>query len=518
MLEMQEQRDQTQPKGAPGGKSPAVGLEEALELTGYGKFNYKLLLGVWLGMATQNFVTTDMAYSLPAAECDLELTAMQKGWINAALYVGMMSTAFVWGALSDVLGRKWLLALAYALLGACGVTVSLVTSSWVFLVCRMVTGMLMIGPASLCLTYAGELFSPQYRSKMFMWAGTMQGVSAASHAALAMWIIPQELAWLRSWRVFMLVSAAVAACTAAYMLLLPESPKYLAAQGRQRESIGVLQAIYVANTGLPASTYPVKELTLSKHMQPDHGNPFAIMAHQFGKLVRKPYQTPLLFAIAIQPLVLFCTNTIRMWVPQIFAQMERDGLAGDGYREVCSIMEDSRPLGNQTAGAAVDCDTFRIDPSVYLYSIIIMSARACIQLLASIIIRPIGQKPILVTVLCVAVGILIAWPFAASPYAVLGLACVFEGMAHTAYSTILNILVELFPTGVRSSAVSLSHFFGRAGSMAGNIVFPLLFTRDCASAFFIAAAFLLCEFLPRPDCPDLRNKPHCKICSATEFM
>jgi hypothetical protein len=39
-----------------------------------------------------------------------------------------------------------------------------------------------IGPASLNLTYAGELFGKQYRSKVFMWVGTMQALSAAGQA------------------------------------------------------------------------------------------------------------------------------------------------------------------------------------------------------------------------------------------------------------------------------------------------------------------------------------------------
>ena len=41
-------------------------------------------------MAVQNFVGTDIAYTLPVAECDLDLTTLEKGQISAALYVGKL--------------------------------------------------------------------------------------------------------------------------------------------------------------------------------------------------------------------------------------------------------------------------------------------------------------------------------------------------------------------------------------------------------------------------------------------
>lgn len=56
---------------------------------GYGRFNHKLLFGLWLAVSSHNVVATETAYSLPAAECDLQLTAIKKGEINAALYIGM---------------------------------------------------------------------------------------------------------------------------------------------------------------------------------------------------------------------------------------------------------------------------------------------------------------------------------------------------------------------------------------------------------------------------------------------
>ncbi|XP_034244527.1 arabinose-proton symporter-like [Thrips palmi] len=506
----QDTQKNAQPKtvvlDVPDAKAQApVGLEEALEITGYGRFNNKLLVGLWLAMAVQNFVGSDIAYSLPAAECDLNLTTLEKGQINAAMYVGMMLTAFVWGALSDMLGRKSLLLTAYFALAATATFQAFVSSSLIFIICRVVLGALLIGPASIALTFAGELLGPQYRSKVFMWSGVMQAISGTAHAGLAMWVIPLQFDLLRSWRAFMLVTALTSLCAGLFILLLPESPKYLAARGRPDDALRVLAGIFAENTRLPAATYPVKTLQLKNLRNSDEpANPFLAIVHQFGKLCRKPFLVPLGFVLAMQPLILFCQNTIRMWVPQMFAQMDRDAALGVTGREVCSVLEDDRPsVGGNATLTLADCDSYSVDASVYLNSIIIMSCRAGFQLAASFIIRPVGAKAVLITTLSVAGSMLVAWPWANTPALVLAVACIFEGCANTAFTTVLNIIVELFPTGVRSSAFSLSNFSGRSGSMVGNVVIPMLFVSNCSLAFWIGAVtFYVCAltamFKPKP--------------------
>ena len=124
-------------------------------------------------MASQTFVTTETSYTLPAAECDLQLTAMQKGWLNAAQYtgsvvpicqypmpgpgalvqhdldldldldlLGMLTTAFAWGALSDTLGRRRLMVGAFFALGVVEGLASMVTDFWGLFFARLVAGAL----------------------------------------------------------------------------------------------------------------------------------------------------------------------------------------------------------------------------------------------------------------------------------------------------------------------------------------------------------------------------------------
>lgn len=65
-------------------------FEKAIHETGYGIFNYKLLLFVGLPSCMASvFETTYISYVLPNAECDLKLTLADKGVLNAITYAGI---------------------------------------------------------------------------------------------------------------------------------------------------------------------------------------------------------------------------------------------------------------------------------------------------------------------------------------------------------------------------------------------------------------------------------------------
>ena len=69
----------------------AADFEKAIESTGYGRFNY-LLLGVAIPCCFSSvFETTTMSLILPSAECDLKLSLVDKGVLNAITYAGNVS-------------------------------------------------------------------------------------------------------------------------------------------------------------------------------------------------------------------------------------------------------------------------------------------------------------------------------------------------------------------------------------------------------------------------------------------
>lgn len=63
-------------------------FEQAISLTGYGKFNYLLLLAILPAGWASIYGSTSMSYILPSAECDLSLTLFDKGLLNSMPFAG----------------------------------------------------------------------------------------------------------------------------------------------------------------------------------------------------------------------------------------------------------------------------------------------------------------------------------------------------------------------------------------------------------------------------------------------
>lgn len=74
-----------------------VTLEEAVEKTGFGKFNYALIIlaGAILGCV---FVeTVGINFILPIAQCDLNMSTRDKGILSGIGFTGIIVSSHLWG-------------------------------------------------------------------------------------------------------------------------------------------------------------------------------------------------------------------------------------------------------------------------------------------------------------------------------------------------------------------------------------------------------------------------------------
>ena len=67
-----------------------------------------------MGASLENL---SIGYVMPYAKCDLNLTPSQQGVLAAVSYLGIVSTSYFWGFLTDTWGRQKVLSMA-ALLGS----------------------------------------------------------------------------------------------------------------------------------------------------------------------------------------------------------------------------------------------------------------------------------------------------------------------------------------------------------------------------------------------------------------
>jgi MFS transporter, VNT family, synaptic vesicle glycoprotein 2 len=119
-----------------------VTLEEALDRTGFGKFNYALIIlsGAVLGCVFLE--TVSINFILPVAQCDLNLTTSDKGVLSAVGFIGIIVSSHLWGFLADTRGRKTVIV--PTLFIAFGITIvsSFISNFKVLVVLRFLNGFL----------------------------------------------------------------------------------------------------------------------------------------------------------------------------------------------------------------------------------------------------------------------------------------------------------------------------------------------------------------------------------------
>ncbi|KAJ9595019.1 hypothetical protein L9F63_013685, partial [Diploptera punctata] len=499
-----------------------VDFETAISLTGFGKYNYLMLLVAVPAAWSTLFDTTTMSYILPSAECDLSLSNLNKGVLNAMVYAGMISSAFLWGFLSDTLGRRKLLVAGYLVLAIIMILSSLSQVFWVLALFKFFGGFVSSGPFAVLLTYLAEFNSSQHRARIMMIVGIYTSLGIITVPGLAWLLIPQSWSWtlfgdykFNSWRLFLLVSAVPGLLGGCTIWFFEESPKFLMSSGRTQEALNVFRKVYRINTGNPAEMYPVvslakdnraeKETATPEESQSKNRDPMIFLKEGYKQIrpfFHKPYVSKALLVFTIQFGGLWSLNTIRLWLPQLFAIVEEYFTLNEstsGNATLCDMlsMRTGKQVVNETA-LSLDqvCVPVQVGDTMYLYSIIVGAITALFNLSASSVINCLGKKKILIIGYLGGCCCVVAMYWCNSMEILLVLSSLYIGSGSMSANALLSVVVDLFPTTLRTTAVSMTMMIGRIGALTGNLTFPVFLEVSCSLPFFLMGAIMcLCSLL-----------------------
>lgn len=108
----------------------------------FGMFNFIVIFLSGLILNAVLMETCGISFVLPVSECDLKLTAAEKGILNAVGFFGIICSSHLWGFLADTKGRRSIIqpTLFVAFLLSCAA--SLVENFYIFVTLRFFNGFL----------------------------------------------------------------------------------------------------------------------------------------------------------------------------------------------------------------------------------------------------------------------------------------------------------------------------------------------------------------------------------------
>ncbi|XP_026330450.1 synaptic vesicle glycoprotein 2C-like [Hyposmocoma kahamanoa] len=434
--------------------------------------------------------------------CDLELALTQVGVLASVPFAGVFC-AFPWGYYADTRGRLRALLLS-ASVGFLMAALSSLSPNWqVLLVLKLFGCFFSTASMTLTMTYLGECTISSVRNRYFMYMSAANLSSECVFYLIAYFILPLsfriEIPFLsityRSWRLYTFILAIPLGLGALMLLLLHESPKFLASRGEAEKALKVLRAMYKANGGNEVD-YPVKMLIDDNVEATSEISFWESLVKQTVPLFKPPllWRTLQLFYL----MALSCSNNnlFLMWYPvianQFFKSFETPGLEDKSFCD--------RVVANLTG--PTDSEGFICDDTISTNTIFAGILLGITFGVLGLIIATLARwrQFLLIGIFASAAICLLLTNILRQP--VMNM-IVFTFIQDTAIciGLVASYFVDIYPTTHRALATSLSMLFTRIVSLGGVNLMGIVIVEHCIVTFYVCALYvssgvLMSLFLP----------------------
>ena len=173
------------------------------------------------------------------------------GFTVASLLIGCFIGAFFAGRLADIIGRRNTMMLAAALFLAGALVQGFAGAQLIFVIARICGGMAVGAASVLSPAYISEVAPAEVRGRLT----TVQQIMIITGLTAAFVVnyflaksagVSTQRFWmgLEAWRWMFLMQALPAAIFLLALFMIPESPRYLVAKGREQQAAGVLAKLF----------------------------------------------------------------------------------------------------------------------------------------------------------------------------------------------------------------------------------------------------------------------------------
>src|ERR1043165_9958159 len=385
------------------------------------------------------------------------------GAFVAATFAGLFVGTFFLGFLADRFGRRFIFTWALLFYTAATVVMACQTTSEGVLLWRFIAG-IGIGVEIVTIdAYITELVPSRMRGRAFAVNQAVMFTAVPVVAALAWWLVPMAPYGVDGWRWVVLIGAAGSMAIWVLRLFVPESPLWLARNGRPDEADRILSRLESSAVATPAQPASRTAGALSP--------PAATVG--YAALFRPPWLSLVVLFMVFNLCQAFGVYGFANWVPALLVEK---GITVTKSLQYSFIIAFAYPIAPLLAASFADA----------LERKWIFCGAA-----AAIAVFGMAFEQFTVPALLIACGVLITASNMTLSY------------AYHAYQT------EVFPTAVRARAAGLVYSMSRVAAMfSGFIVAWTLREAGVVGVFgLITAAMVVVIVAIATWGPNVRGKP-----------
>ncbi|XP_026330377.1 synaptic vesicle glycoprotein 2B-like [Hyposmocoma kahamanoa] len=499
--------------------------ETALDIAGYGRFSRSALGACACAFFTTGVENCVMSYVLPAAKCELQLTTYTTGLINMAFMSGGVASAFFWGIVADVFGRRNILCTTLLLNATITLVQSTVSDYRVLLAARSINGFLIGGPSTLVFTYLSDLVGVR-RRQFYL---TITGMSFVAPwlilPAIAWLVIPFKIAYstvlpIYSWRLYLALASLPAFIAGFWTLLLPESPRLLSDTNRTEKALQILENIFKRNKG-NTEVFKIKKLIpddifVAKKLNGEQNRTrelFMGVLKDLKMFVSKAYA----FKSSLILFVFFANMAagfgLNFWLPEL---LQRTQARDCRFGTKLAIPENARLFNASNAtwreyqdsktdtdndsfghSANDNCDS-TMDDEVFISGLVVgaicvIGNAACAVLCSRGGARGVRAAATACTLACVLACVCLALCVCSCSSAnkiAVAAAAALNAASLNGNVLLIRLLLHALPPKLSGLGVCWGAWWGRAGGVASNLAVGALLDYSCPAPFISVAALL----------------------------
>lgn len=403
-----------------------------------GRVHRKIVLAIGLGLffeVYEIFLSSTIATALKT-EYGLGGTTLQL--LMASSFLGMFIGAAAFGRIADRIGRRRAFLLNLVWFSVCSLLAAFAPNPTLLVAARFLAGIGIGAEYPVADSYLSDVLPKAHRGRLAAWAYTCSFLAVPALGFLALGLNGRSVWGVDGWRILLVIGAAGAVLVILMRRGLPESPRWLAGQGRIEEA---REALRTFEAGSAVESMPVDDTVPTATATTPAVNPLA-------RLRQSPYRA-------------------RLIMMSVFHLFQPFGYYGFGT----------------LAGLVLVARGFDVTSSL-LFTALSFIGYPLGSLVSIPLLARWERKFLIIASVAAMAGCGIAFAVASNP-ALIVVFGVLTTAAANVFSNIYHVYqAEIFPSDVRATAVGWTYSISRLSSAALPFVLIPVLDKYGATAMF----------------------------------